>query len=138
MKFRHVGIVPSNMNNSLNFYRNFGFEIIKVQIEEENYVNRLLSIESKRVKTYKLGFNGVIIVELLEYDLNTIPRLNTVLSQGITHFALEVKDIFTLYEKHKNKVEFISAPLLSPDGYAKVVYCKDPDGNFLELVEILS
>ena len=137
MKFRHIGIVPINIKNSLNFYMKLGFVIIKEQIEERHYINNLLNINAKRVKTYKLGFNGCIILELLEYDLPIIKRDNTVLSQGITHFALSVEDVEDIFLKYKSSIEFLSEPLLTPDGYAKVVYCKDPDGNFLELVELL-
>jgi len=137
MYFRHVGLVPINIKKSLDFYKKFGLNIIKEQIEPEEYVNRLLGIKSKFVKTYKLGYGAKIMIELLEYDLEIIPRGNSVLSQGITHFALGIEDIESLYEKHKDSVEFVSEPLLSPDGYAKVAYCKDPDGNFIELVELL-
>ena len=34
-------------------------------------------------------------------------------------------------------VYFNSPPQLSPDGFAKVTFCKDPDGSLIELVEEL-
>ena len=34
-------------------------------------------------------------------------------------------------------IEFISNPKISPDGYAKVAFCKAPEGTFIELVELL-
>jgi len=138
MIFRHVGIVPLDIEKSLLFYRDLGFDIIKEQIEPQEYVNRLLGINAKMVRTIKMGIDNQIMIELLEYDLDIVPRNNSVLSQGITHFALGVQDINDLYNKHKASVEFVSEPLLSPDGYAKVAYCKDPDGNFIELVQLLN
>ena len=43
-----------------------------------------------------------------------------------------------LYTKLCNKgIHCNSEPLIAPDGKAKVLYCHDPDGIILELVEEL-
>jgi len=34
-------------------------------------------------------------------------------------------------------VEFICPPEKSPNGFAKVTFCTDPEGNYIELVQIL-
>ena len=36
-----------------------------------------------------------------------------------------------------NKIQFNSSPQISPDGYAKVVFCRAPEGTMIELVEVL-
>jgi hypothetical protein len=34
-------------------------------------------------------------------------------------------------------IDFNAPPQQAPDGGAKVTFCCDPEGNFLELVEVL-
>jgi hypothetical protein len=42
------------------------------------------------------------------------------------------------YNRLKDEgVSFNSPPQLSPDGYAKVTFCRAPEGTFIELVEVL-
>ena len=38
----------------------------------------------------------------------------------------------------KNNVKFTAPPQLTPDGYAKVTFCEDPDGTPIELVEVIN
>ena len=57
---------------------------------------------------------------------------------GISHISCTVDDLNMEYERLKNKgIEFNSAPQLTPDGYAKVTFCKAPEGTLIELVEEL-
>ena len=57
---------------------------------------------------------------------------------GIAHIAFTVDDVNAAYDRLKNEgVSFISAPKVSPDGYAKVAFCRAPEGTFVELVEVL-
>jgi hypothetical protein len=37
----------------------------------------------------------------------------------------------------KKKIKFNAPPQLSPDKYAKVTFCKGPEGLLIELVEVL-
>ena len=57
---------------------------------------------------------------------------------GCSHIALTVPNLDNLYDKLlEQDVVFNSPPQYSPDGYAKVTFCKDPDGSLVELVEVL-
>ena len=58
-------------------------------------------------------------------------------SKGFTHLALTVQNIDSLYKGLKKKgIKFNSKPRISNDGKAKVTYCRTPEGEFLELVQI--
>ena len=57
---------------------------------------------------------------------------------GIAHIALTVKNIEeTFIFLKNNNVNFISAPKIAPSKKAKVCFCQDPEGNYIELVEVL-
>ena len=44
----------------------------------------------------------------------------------------------TIYEElAKRGCQMLSGPCISPDGKARVFFAKDPEGNYLELVEEL-
>ena len=57
-------------------------------------------------------------------------------SLGFNHLALNIKEIDNLYLELKNLgLEFITKPEYSPNGKVKVAFCRDFEGNLLELVE---
>ncbi|HJO63248.1 MAG TPA: VOC family protein, partial [Desulfobacterales bacterium] len=57
---------------------------------------------------------------------------------GITHIAFTVEDIEQVYKRLvQSGITFLSTPQSSPDGYAKVAFCRAPEGTFIELVEEL-
>ncbi len=57
---------------------------------------------------------------------------------GFTLIAFTVDDLDREYERLRAAgVAFNARPQTSPDGYAKVTFCRDPEGNLIELVEVL-
>ena len=55
---------------------------------------------------------------------------------GCIHLAITVDDVEqTVKILQGSGVTFLSSPMLSDDGKAKVCFCRDPEGNYLELVE---
>ena len=139
-QIRHAGIVVKDMATSINFYTNLlGFEIKKDMVEKGEFMDSFLGIKDVEVRTVKMSLKDGGMIELLKFishpqynDSNYITRV------GCTHVALTVENIDSLYEKAKGEgVDFINHPLTSPDGNARVAFCKDPDGTWLELVEEL-
>jgi len=140
---RHVGIVVKKIDDVLPFYRDLlGLKLVKKTHEPEPFINQILGINGCRLVTVKLAASeGVTLVELLEFG--SPPSRHSMdpalFSPGITHIALTVKDLDGLYRKLISKgIPFLSPPMISPDGFAKVAFCRDPAGNYLELVEELS
>ena len=140
---RHVGIVVKKIDDVLPFYQNLlGLKLEKRAHEPEEFVNRLLGLSHCKLITVKLAAEeGETVIELLEFASHSgnqaaLPELTCT---GITHIAFTVKNLDELYQKLTLAgIAFISPPLKSPDGYAKVAFCRDPAGNYLELVEVLS
>jgi catechol 2,3-dioxygenase-like lactoylglutathione lyase family enzyme len=138
---RHSGIVVSNLDTSLPFYRDLlGLEPWWDQIEEGPFVEAVTGVVGARIHTVKLKAANGVSIELLQY-LNTpkpVPRLTNSNDVGCNHVALQVTDLDGLYEKAVAVgIRFNTAPALATGGKAKVTYCRDPEGVILELVEIL-
>ena len=57
---------------------------------------------------------------------------------GIAHIAFKVEGLNAGYNSLKDEgVLFNSPPQLSPDGCAKVAFCRAPEGTLIELVEVI-
>ena len=94
-----------------------------------------------QLKTVKLTTeDGLTLIELLEFTSHqTFEQENReVFTQGLSHIAFTVENLNSLYVKLLGEgIKFISPPLTAPDGLAKVAFCRDPVGTYLELVEEL-
>jgi catechol 2,3-dioxygenase-like lactoylglutathione lyase family enzyme len=140
---RHVGIVVSDLDRALRFYRDgLGLAVLKAMEEKGPYLDNMLAIPNVRVTTVKLAAEtGTALVELLNFhasDRDTEIADHPVDAIGPSHVAFTVSNLDETYEKlTRAGVRFHAPPQLSPDGYAKVTYCRDPDGTPIELVEVL-
>ena len=137
LNIRHTGIVVTDMQKSIGFYESLGFEIKKDMIESGPYFDSLLSIDGGEVNTVKMRLRDGGMVELLHFkNHREEPTPSSLTNIGCTHFAMTVDNLEETYNNLViSGVEFVSEPQFSPDGFARVVFCKDPDGTFIELVE---
>lgn len=138
---RHTGIVVSDLEKSLNFYKDLlGFKITKQMDEAGKYIDAVLAMSHVKVTTIKMTAPDGQIIELLYYHSH--PRKQKpreICDIGIAHIAFTVNDLDQVYDRIKAEgVPFNSPPQLSPDGYAKVTFCLAPEGTLIELVEVLS
>jgi|TARA_R110000824_G_C14943052_1_gene650069 lactoylglutathione lyase len=140
---RHVGIVVTDIEQSLQFYKDvLGFKILKKADESGTCIDNFLNIQNTNVTTVKMIDPNNNILELLYFnshpelsDTNKLRRLTEI---GCSHFALTVNDLDTLYSTLKEQgIEFNHPPQVSDDGNVKVAFCRDPDGTFIEMVEEL-
>ena len=137
---RHSGIVVANLEESLSFYRDMlGFRVV-VQAEESGpFIDTILGMRDTIVVTVKMECIDGQKIELLDYRTNKRKsepgNINDI---GITHIAVEVKDLAALYRNIIDAgTEFISAPAMNPEGSAKVAFCRAPEGTYIELVELI-
>lgn len=138
---RHTGIVVIDLETSLFFYRDLlGFKIVKQMEETGDYIDNISSLRNVKVTTVKLTSPSGQMMELLKYHSHSEEQnMRRICEIGISHIAFTVDDLDVEYEKLKdNGVQFNAPPQLSPDGYAKVTFCRAPEGTFIELVEVLS
>ena len=137
---RHTGIVVSDMERSLRFYRDLlGMEIWADFCDNSGYVQAVTDVPGANVRMVKLKAADGVSIELLQYLAHPrdVPEPNKAHDVGCNHVALQVDDLDTLYEKlSAEDIHFHAPPTVSPDG-AKVTYCRDPEGVIIELVEIL-
>lgn len=139
---RHLGIVVADLDRSLAFYRDLlGFRIEKTADEQGAFLDSILGLRRAEARTVKLRGDGETLIELLLFrnppsDLSPPPPLTR---RGPTHLALTVTQLDALHARLTAAgVECTTAPRVSPDGRVKVTFCRDPDGTWLEMVEILS
>lgn len=138
---RHMGIVVSNMDKSLYFYRDLlGLNIVADANESANYIDKMLRLKNVKVHTIKMSSDhGKSLVELLHFKSHGAKNRNIKpFSLGPTHIAFEVYNLDKEYNKLKKAgVVFNAPPQYSPNGHVKVTFCKDPDNTLIEMVEIL-
>lgn len=128
-----LGIVCSNFNQSLHFYRDLlGFEeVFEIEIPANIATSSHLAPRGFRQIRLKAGHT---LIKLMEIE--SPPEERSIEFQaGIRWLTFIVEDVPTLVEKLKSKgVEFLSEPVSPPD--AKHIVCaKAPDGLLIELVQ---
>ena len=140
---RHTGIAVSDLEQSLHFYCDLlDLKVVKEADEGGEYISKLCSIPEHKanIKTVKLALDDTIVLELIwyEYYHNVLNTKSDIYCTRTCHIAFQVEDVEIEYRRLLNaRVEFLSEPQFSPDNYAKVVFCRDPDGIYIELVEVL-
>jgi catechol 2,3-dioxygenase-like lactoylglutathione lyase family enzyme len=138
---RHVGIVVRNLDAALGFYRDLlGFREVRAMDESGEFLDSILGLSHAKVRTVKLAGTSGGQVELLAFQdpkaqVGPPPPLTRA---GPTHIAVTVSDVDGLYARlRQSGVECTTPPRVSPDGGAKVTFCRDPDGTYVELVQVL-
>ena len=140
--FRHTGIVVNNLEKCLSFYLNIGFYEVSREVETGKYIDTLVGLNNVKLECAKLALTENITLELLKYHShpyknNDLPRLSN--RVGCSHIALTVSNILECFELiSENGGGAINKIQTSPDGKVKVVYCYDPEGNIIEVVEELN
>lgn len=142
ISLRHVGIVVTNLDKAINLYTNYLGLTLKGKYDglKGEYQDKLVGINNVNMRAAILTIDDNNRIELLEYTSSCGKKRKPVLSNdvGASHFALSVENINDLYMKREQfEVEFISKPIMSPDGYVKVAYAILMQECIVELVEVL-
>ena len=140
-QIRHTGLVVTDLEAALNFWRDLlGFIVVRQMEESGPHIDAMMGLKDVRVTTSKLTAPEGGMIELLYFHSHPDQPIwsGTPYSTGFTHVAITVKDIDNLCEMLiKHGVTFCAPPQRSPDGMAKVTYCRGPEGVLIELVEML-
>lgn len=138
VRWHHVALAVENMDQIVHFYRDLlGFE---VDWEKPHYsgdgMARVVGLEGAEARVVMLKGHGSRI-ELFQYKkpLGAKHTLRRQCDFGLTHLALEVKQIHEIYSRLIDAgVSFNCPPQnLRPGVWA--TYMKDPEGNTVELVQ---
>ena len=138
---RHTGLVVSDLKGSLHFWCDvLGFTVAKKMEESGPHLDAMMGLEDVRVTTVKLAAPDNNLIELLHFQSHP-DKANwdgKPFSTGLTHIALTVDDLDEMVNRLTQVgVTFPAKSQYSPDGYAKLIYAKGPEGILLELVEVL-
>ena len=140
----HTGLVVSDMERSLAFYRDMlGLTEERNAILEGGMISQLVGYDDAKLHIAYLGTGDMRhSVELIQYlnpvgDPVVTPHRNRV---GTAHLGIIVDDLDTMYRELSAKgLEFVAPPAVRPDApypwARKACYLQDPDGNWLELIE---
>ena len=148
MTVNHLNIVVADMQRSLAFYVDLlGMrQTFDVPLQGE-WIEDVTGCKNAHAHcVFVMPTGGGCRIELLQYlspegtalTPNALPY-----TQGLRHFALEVSDLESWYQKLSAAgVRFISPPVTVPfrivEGIQKCLcYCHDPDGVIVELCEHL-
>lgn len=138
---RHIGIVVSDLDKALYFYRDLlGLKIVKDMNESGDYIDKISDLKGVQVRTVKMAADDGNLIELLFYSshLDRSDKKRPINQFGCSHVAFTVENLDEEYKRLTQAgIGFSAPPQHSPDGYAKVTFCKDPDGSHIELVEVL-
>ena len=140
---RHTGLVVSDLERSLRLYRDIlGFTQWRRATETGPFIEQVVGIPGVVLEWVKLMAPDKTMLELLCYHQpQSTPAFpeQAVNTPGRLHVALTVPDVEALFLwLSREGLCCPSPPALSPDGKAKVMYCFDPDGINLELVQEMS
>jgi NAD(P)-dependent dehydrogenase (short-subunit alcohol dehydrogenase family)/catechol 2,3-dioxygenase-like lactoylglutathione lyase family enzyme len=138
---RHFGLVVRDLPRALGFYAGLmGLRADPAREESGEALDAVLGMAGIRVTTVKLrAGTGETRLELLRFwDPEVIARPAGTLfhQQGPTHLALTVEDLGAILAKIRAVgCEVISPARVSADGQVSVAFCRDFEGNLLELVQ---
>ena len=139
-EIRHTGIVVDDLKKTLWFYKEkMGFKVFKHMDESGHFIDKILGIRNIMVTTVKMTLGNGQMIELLDFSSHKKNILQRSINDvGPTHLAFTVDNIDKIYDDFLHDgVEFISTPEMSEDGGVKVVFCKAPEGTYIEFVELL-
>ena len=138
---RHTGIVVNDIEKAIKFWVNLlGFKVVIDQIEEGEFIDKLLGLNNVSVRTIKLSAQDGSVIELLHFlSHKSLPTWDgNPHKTGLTHIAFNVKDISTVVSiLEQNGYSQVNRYQKSLNGDGLVCYVKGVEGLLIELVEQL-
>ena len=138
----HAAISTVNLKRAIEFYRDLlGFKVVHEfsWSKGSEGADRILGLKNTSAKAAMLTA-GNAMIELFQFD-SPVPKNSDpnrpVCDHGITHICLYVEDIDAEYSRlNKAGMSFHCPP--QKNGAMNVTYGRDPDGNVIELMEVLN
>ncbi|MGO8957417.1 MAG: VOC family protein [Streptosporangiaceae bacterium] len=139
-RIHHVGITVAQLDRSLAFYRDLlGMRV--VGLEEDEDVGAIVGLPGARARIADLDAGNGQILELLEYlQGNGDAHAHRPDLAGSCHISLQVGDLSSALARLADAglMPVGAQAKLAGDGVwqgCTVVYLRDPDGVFVELIE---
>lgn len=141
--FYHTGFVVRDLEAMTAFYRDVLGLAVQWELDlEGEYISQVVGFPGAHVRLAYLGKEGEKHrLELIQY-LNPPGRdgHNSTNALGASHLCFYVDDVERMYRELNGRgLRFVNPPALrqyAGRGTFKVCYCQDPEGNWLELLEV--
>ena len=141
--FFHTGFVVKDIEASIKFYADvLGMRIAGRTEREGEFVEQVLAVPGAHIKGGCVDMGEGHQLELIQYlspasGENHLQRNDL----GASHLAFFVEDLDKFYEDTSRKgIKYNNLPATMVDENGKLsrkaAYAQDPDGNWLEFVEI--
>jgi len=138
----HIGICVSDLDASLRFYgEGLGFEVVASHEVGEEFAD-LMEVDGVRLRSRMIRRDGVTL-ELLDYVSpgSTGPAERRPMNQlGLTHLSLRVDDVesvaATIESLGGTVVRTTRTTLAFGETSLHFLYCTDPDGVRIELMDL--
>ena len=137
-----MGIVVEDLDKCLTFWRDvMGLKVAADFREEGEFIDTVQNLEGVKLHMIKLTAPDGSMIELLKDESHPTPPpdRNRMCDRGIRHIAFTVENVQQSWDTlNKEGCDVLSRPVVAPDGKARLFFARDPEGNLLEIVEILS
>jgi len=147
MKLRHVGMVVNKnyFDETIEFYKILGFVFSHGKVEDGDYIDNFFKVKGLQIMTWKMSNEFDDCIELIRFE-NTTPykdekskHYTPLCFVGLTHIAIQVEDLEKIKEKLVKQGISLECDIQhTPAGLRSacdVLFCRDPNGVFVELVE---
>jgi len=130
------------MQKCLHFWRDvMGLKVAADFWEEGEFIDTVQHLTAVKLQMIKLTAPDGSMIELLKDESHPTPppERNTLCDRGIRHVAFTVADVEASWHRLCERgCQILSEPVTSPDGKAMLFFARDPEGNLLEIVQMLA
>ena len=141
--FFHTGFVVRDLDKSVDFYTNvLGMRVIRRLEGQGEFANKLLGFPDAHIKGAFMDRGEGHQLELIQYiSPPSGPGGINRNDLGAAHLAFYVEDMDRFYaETSQRGLRYVNPPAVRLDDSGnvqiKVAYSQDPDGNWLEFIEV--
>lgn len=147
-KFWHVGINVTNMDASIKFYTQVGFEVVQdKEVVDANLARAFMVEGASRLRFAHLRLNDSpdeAMLDLIEW--HDVPSEGTapadLIHPGLCRFSILTDDIQGEYDRLSAAgIEFLHTPqtVMDPDGMNgwRLLFARDPDGTLFHFAELI-
>lgn len=138
----HPGITTGNIDRLLPFYRDLlGFQEVsgfgwEAGSEMSAFAGQIIGIADSTARALLLR-TGNAFLEIFEYQTPASTRSDdrSLSQQGFAHLCLDSDDVIADHARLSAAGVVFNAPPMDV-GPMRLCFCRDPDGNFVELQQI--
>ena len=138
LKMHHTGFVVSDLDLVARFYEDvIGLTPLPRRERDGGPISQILGYDGTHIKIAEF-VHGEYMLELIEYvhPPGSDAHIRERNSFGSSHIAFVVEDISEAYERLiANGAQKLNPPIEIAEG-KKGCYLQDPDGNWVELLEL--